>query len=218
MGLLKSLLYPPYARCYCCGHPRLDGMGDHLCVPCREELASIRKQEIFFFAEGAEKVYAPYPYEGAAKELIHCLKYTCVRDAAKVLGREMAACLAEDSFDALVPVPLHPTRLIERGFNQAELLAQAVGEQKSISVLPALERLRETGQQAKLEKELRIKNMEDAFQTCKKVKGMRLLLVDDVCTTGATAKACIRALSSAGAKNVSLCVAAVTLKMEHLTR
>jgi ComF family protein len=216
MGLLKNLLYPPYARCYCCGHPRLDGMGDHLCVPCRDALAAIRKQEIFFFAEGAEKVYAPYPYEGAAKELIHCLKYTCVRDAATLLGRDMAACLAEDSFDALVPVPLHPKRLTERGFNQAELLAQAVGEQKSIPVLPALKRLRETGQQAKLEKELRIKNMEDAFQTCEKVKGMRLLLVDDVCTTGATARACIKVLLSSGAKSVSLLVAAVTLKTGHV--
>jgi ComF family protein len=215
MGFLTNLLYPPYARCYCCGHPRLDGMEDHLCVPCRDALATIKKQEILFYVEGAECVYAPFPYEGAARELIHCLKYTFVRDAAKVLGREMAALLKEDSFDALVPVPLHPKRLIERGFNQAELLAQAVGEQKNIPVLPALERLRETGQQAKLEKERRIKNMEDAFQTCKKVKGMRLLLVDDVCTTGATARACIRALSNSGAKSVSLLAAAVTLKTGH---
>lgn len=215
MGILTNLLYPPYARCYCCGHPRLDSMKDHLCLPCRDALKSIRKQEIYFFVEGAENVYAPFSYEGAARELIHCLKYTFVRDAAKVLGREMAALLGEDKFDALVPVPLHPTRLVERGFNQAELLALAVGEQKSIPVLAALERLRETGQQAKLEKERRFKNMEDAFQTCKKVKGMRLLLVDDVCTTGATARACIRALSNAGAKSVSLLVAAVTLKSGH---
>lgn len=215
MGFLTSLLYPPYARCYCCGHPRLDSAGDHLCVPCRDALSSIRMKEIFFFVEGAENVYAPFPYEGAAKELIHCLKYTFVRDAAKVLGPYMAALLKEDSFDALVPVPLYPKRLMERGFNQAELLAQAVGEQKNIPVLPALERLRETGQQAKLEKERRIKNMEDAFQTCKKVRGMRLLVVDDVCTTGATARACIRALSGAGAKSVSLLTAAVTLKTGH---
>ena len=213
MGFLTNLLYPPYARCYCCGHPRLDGMGDHLCVPCRDALASIQKQEVFFYVEGAEKVYAPYPYEGAAKELIHCLKYTCVRDAAKVLGTRMASCLQEDSFDALVPVPLHPKRLMERGFNQAELLAQAVGKQKSIPVLPALKRVRETGQQAKLEKERRIKNMEDAFQACERVRGMRLLLVDDVCTTGATARACIRMLLHSGAKSVSLLTAAVTLKM-----
>ena len=215
MGLMTELFYPPYARCFCCGHPRLDNMGDHLCVKCRDSLASIRMQEMFFYVEGAEKVYAPFPYDGAAKELIHCLKYTCVRDAAKVLGREMAALLSSDSFDALVPVPLYPKRLMERGFNQAELLAQAVGEQKNIPVLPALERLRETGQQAKLEKERRIKNMEDAFQTCKKVRGMRLLVVDDVCTTGATARACIRALSGAGAKSVSLLTAAVTLKTGH---
>ncbi len=213
MGLLKSLLYPPYARCYCCGHPRLDDAGDHLCLPCRKDLASMRRQEIFFYVEGMEKVYAPYPYEGAARELIHCLKFTYVRDAAGLLGREMAACIEGECFDALVPVPLHPGRLKERGFNQAELLAQAVVEQKNIPVLPALTRLRETNQQAKLEKEQRMKNMEDAFQTCEKVKGMRLLLVDDVCTTGATARACLKALSTSGAKSISLLVAAVTLKM-----
>jgi ComF family protein len=179
-------------------------MEDHLCVPCRDALASMQKQEALFYVEGAEKVYAPYPYEGAARELIHCLKYTCVRDAAKVLGARMASCLQEDSFDALVPVPLHKRRLMERGFNQAELLAQAVGKQKNIPVLPALKRVRETGQQAKLEKERRIENMEGAFQNCERVRGMRLLLVDDVCTTGATARACISALSSAGAKSVSL--------------
>jgi ComF family protein len=124
----------------------------------------------------------------------------------------MAACLSNDGFDALVPVPLHSGRLMERGFNQAELLAQAVGELKNIPVLPALQRVRETGQQAKLEKSLRIQNMEDAFQTAERVKGLRLLLVDDVCTTGATARACIKALLNAGAKSVSLLVAAVTHK------
>ena len=214
MGIL-NVFYPSYARCYCCGHPRLDNMGDHLCKPCREALASIRKNEIFFFVEGVEKVYAPYPYEGAARELIHCLKYDCIRDAAKVLGREMSVCLDEKDFDALVPVPLHPGRLIERGFNQAELLALAVGEQKNIPVLPALKRLRETGQQAKLEKERRMRNMEGAFQTSSKVKGLQLLVVDDVCTTGATARACARALYKAGAKGVSLLAAAVTLKTGH---
>lgn len=215
MGFLINLFYPPYARCYCCGHPRLDGAGDHLCLPCREALASMRKQAVFFYVEGMEQVYAPYPYEGAARELIRCLKYDCVRDAAGLLGREMAACIGGEAFDALVPVPLHRVRLRERGFNQAELLSRAVGEQKSIPVLPALSRLRETGQQAKLEKERRIKNMEDAFQACEKVKGLRLLLVDDVCTTGATARDCARALRAAGAQSVSLCVAAVTPKMGH---
>ncbi len=211
MGLL-NVFYPPYARCYCCGHPRLDGLGDHLCKPCREALASLRLREIFFYVEGAENVYAPYPYEGAARELIHCLKYELVRDASKVLGFEMAACLGGADFDALVPVPLHPGRRIERGFNQAELLAQAVGEQKNIPVLPALMRLRQTNQQAKLAKERRIKNMEDAFATSEKVRGLRLLLVDDVCTTGATARACAKALCQSGARSVSLCVAAVTIK------
>lgn len=212
MGQLTNLLYPPYARCHCCGHPRLDGMGDHLCVPCRAALQSLREQEMFFYVDGVEKVFAPYPYEGAARELIHCLKYECVRDAARLLGREMAACLDATGFDALVPVPLHPGRLLERGFNQAELLAQAVGTEKNMPILPALKRLRETGQQAKLEKERRTQNMADAFQTCEKVKGMRLLVVDDVCTTGATARACAMALCKSDAKSVSLLVAAVTLK------
>ncbi len=211
MGLLGDLLYPPYARCFGCGHPRLDAAGDHLCAPCREKLRSLALSSVPFFVEGVEKVYAPYPYEGVAREIVHTLKYACVRDAAKVLGPKMAACLDGKAFDALVPVPLHPGRLAERGFNQAELLANAVAEITKTPVLPALSRLRETGQQAKLSRAGRLTNMEGAFQCTQSVKGMRLLLVDDVSTTGATAHACARELYAAGAKQVSLLAAAVTL-------
>ena len=212
MGFLIKWLYPAYARCFCCGHPRLDEAGDHLCLNCRGALEELQLRGMPFYVQTIEKVYAPYRYEKEAKELIHCLKYTCVRDAAKVLGERMAACLDSDPFDGLVPVPLHPGRQRERGFNQAELLSREVSRHTGIPVMDVLMRVRETGQQARMGKEKRQSNLEGAFCVNGKVKGLRLLVVDDVCTTGATAKACARTLTLSGAREVSLLVAAVTLK------
>ncbi len=215
MGKLTKWLYPPYARCFCCGYPRLDDAGDHLCAACRTSLEKVRLGGALFFVQTIEKVYAPYRYESEARELVHCLKYTCVRDAAKLLGLTMAKSLQGEAFDGLVPVPLHIKRQQERGFNQAELLAQEISLHTHIPVMDVLARTRKTGQQAKLEKEKRLSNLDDAFSLTDTVKGLRVLLVDDVCTTGATAKACAKVLLTAGAKSISLCVAAVTLKTDH---
>ncbi len=212
MGFLIHWLYPEFARCFCCGHPRLDEAGDHLCPKCRDALLKLRLLGTSFYVQTIEKVYAPYRYENEARELVHCLKYTCVRDAARVLGGEMAACLGSDSFDGLVPVPLHKARQRERGFNQAGLLSQEVALHTGIPVMDILTRIRETGQQARMGKEKRQSNLEGAFSVDGKVKGLRILVVDDVCTTGATAKACARALTQSGAREVGLLVAAVTLK------
>ncbi len=215
MGFLIKWLYPAYARCFCCGHPRLDEAGDHLCPNCREALLKLRLMGTTFAVQTIEKVYAPYRYEKQARELVHCLKYTSVREAAHVLGDKMAACLEGNALDGLVPVPLHTARQRERGFNQAELLAQEVSRQTGIPVMDILTRTRETGQQARMGKEKRQSNLEGAFNVSGTVKGLKLLVVDDVCTTGATVKACAKALSSAGAREVSLLVAAVTLKTGH---
>ncbi len=210
MDRLSSWLYPPYARCYGCGHPRLDDQGDHLCADCRAKLHSLRRTGAPFQVEGIEKIYAPYSYEGVTEALVHRLKYDCVRDVAVWLGRDMAGSLDGAGFDAIIPVPLHKERLLERGFNQALLLGQEITRHRGIPVLEALRRTRNTGQQAKLNKVRRMENMLEAFEACQKIEGMRVLLVDDVCTTGATAHACAQALFRAGVGSVRLCVAAVT--------
>lgn len=210
MDLLKTWLYPPYARCYGCGHPRLDDTGDHLCKDCRAGLKSLRRTGAAPSVEGIERIYAPFSYDGVAEALVKRLKFDCVRDVAVWLGRDMAASLDESGFDVIVPVPLYKDRLRERGFNQALLLGREISRRRGIPVLEALKRIRDTGQQAKLNKVRRKENLLDAFEACEKVEGMRVLLVDDVCTTGATAHACAQALYGAGVGSVRLCVAAVT--------
>jgi ComF family protein len=111
--------------------------------------------------------------------------------------------------DALVPVPLHPRRLRWRGFDQAALLAVGLSGRSGLPVRPLLERTRETDQQARLSADERWVNVRGAFAVAsgQDPRGLHLLLVDDVLTTGATLGACATALLAGGAASVS----AVTL-------
>jgi ComF family protein len=112
----------------------------------------------------------------------------------------------DDRYDFIVPVPLHWQRRWRRGFNQAELLAQEISKHRRIPILNALRRVKSTPNQAGLTSAGRRKNIAGAFQSRKGIDltGKRILLIDDVFTTGATASACGRALKKAGAGNVSL--------------
>jgi ComF family protein len=109
--------------------------------------------------------------------------------------------------DVLVPVPLHPRRLRERGFNQSALLAEEIGRRAGrLACAEALVRRRDTVPQAGLSAASRRRNVEDAFAVRRRarVAGRVVTLVDDLVTTGATARACARALRGAGAAEVRL--------------
>jgi ComF family protein len=111
--------------------------------------------------------------------------------------------LSGRSFDAIVPVPLHPLRERERGFNQAGLLAAELGRSAGLPLTGLLRRTRDTGHQARFDRAGRLENLEGAFRTRRRVrKDARLLLVDDVCTTGITLDVCARVLLEAGAAEV----------------
>jgi competence protein ComFC len=151
------------------------------------------------------------PYEGALRLVLHELKYSGRRRAA----RRLAALLLEDdavrrlvaTSDVLVPVPLHPRRLRQRGFNQSALLAAALGRTLARPVCAdALVRRRETAPQAGLTAAERRRNVRDAFALRRRARtaGRVVTLIDDVTTTGATALACARALASGGALEVRL--------------
>jgi ComF family protein len=107
-------------------------------------------------------------------------------------------------FDLIVPVPLHPARQRERGFNQASLLAELLARQSSIPLKPLLERIRYTNTQTALDRSERMENLHNAFRLRKNVdvRGLRVLLVDDVLTTGSTMNECARVLKRAGALSV----------------
>ena len=152
-------------------------------------------------------------YDEIARTLVHALKYGDRLDLAPLMARWMAqagsALLAET--DALVPVPLHWRRQWARRFNQSALLAELIGESSGRPVVHgALRRARATPQQVGLGRAERAENVQGAFRVTgagkAAIAGRRLVLVDDVLTSGATAGACARALARAGAATVDVLV------------
>jgi ComF family protein len=162
-------------------------------------------------------------YGDVARDLVHRLKYGDRLDLATSMGRWMARAGREliDDADALVPVPLHWQRLWGRRFNQAAALAKAAAADTGVPVLTtALRRMRATSQQVGLSRSARAMNVQGAFAVTEDggatIYGKRLVLVDDVLTSGATVDACARALLRAGARNVDVLVFARVVVMERL--
>lgn len=194
--------------CTCCGRPFESPQGvDHCCGNCREDPPG------FFRARAAAA------YHGAFKALICAYKYQYRVELAvplsRILWRTLHLNWDPQYFDCIMPVPLHNRRLRERGFNQAELMIRAW---PAASRSPCrcqkqpplwadnLVRLRHTPPQTGLGRRQRVANMIDAFQLAdpSAVRGCRVLLVDDVLTTGATANACARVLHRAKAASVEV--------------
>ncbi len=155
------------------------------------------------------------PYEGPLRAAVHELKYHGRRRVAGRLAEAMAAGGAARAVlsvgAVLVPVPLHPRRRRERGFNQAELLAGELARRLDLELAPvALVRRADTPTQTGLSAAQRRRNVAGAFAVrCRaQIAGRVIVLVDDVVTTGATARACAQALRDAGAKAVRLLSAA----------
>ena len=146
-------------------------------------------------------------YEGVGKEIVHALKY---KGYTRVVDRLMVPLLlevVEGKFDAVVPVPLHSSRLRRRGFNQARLMAKSLAEEMHSILSDTLEVVRSTRDQVELSGAGRRANVRGAFGVKGRIRG-RVLLVDDVFTTGATMSECARMLVRAGAAEVhavSLC-------------
>jgi ComF family protein len=151
--------------------------------------------------------------DGPARRLVHRLKYSDRMELAKPLGRWMARAGADilREADVLTPIPLHPLRLIARRFNQAAALAAAVGQYAAKPCDPSLlARVKATRAQVGLSRTQRAENVQGAFRVPSKaeprVKGRRIVLVDDVLTSSATANAAARALLRAGAAGVDVLV------------
>ena len=150
-------------------------------------------------------------FDPGLQKIIHMLKYGRKRSLAEPLAGLMATVMSGDSrfenMDALVPVPLHPIRLRVRGYNQSELLASKLSRITGLPVQAgALIRTVNTNSQAKLNLRQRTINVRKAFRirACQRVKNRRIVLVDDVLTTGATVDACAAALLDAGAAEISV--------------
>lgn len=232
MKRLLEALFPRGAECLACGDPRRADTVYCLCPDCRAALLKLRLREntcltcmhplnrrgICPFCKaggmaGLQAGYGAYLYGGVSRQLIHALKFEYSDEAATALAAAMSQCFPEKTYDALVPVPLHRARQRRRGANQAAVLCREVSGRTGLPVLNALERTRATAAQAQLEKKRRQENVQDAFALSAEVEGMRLLLVDDVRTTGATARACAAALMAGGAQYVGILTAAIAVRL-----
>jgi ComF family protein len=158
-------------------------------------------------------VFASSEYRAPIDHAIRRFKYESRPDFARAL----AALIPEPPLDLgralLVPVPLHPTRLAERGYNQSALLARRLARRFDVALSPlALQRIVATERQAGLGVGERERNVLGAFavRTGARVEGRPILLVDDVVTTGATARACIEALRRSGARPIAVLAIAMT--------
>lgn len=169
----------------------LDEQG--LCGLCRRGLT------------GFDAAYSFGSYEGELRQLVHLFKYGRIQTLARPLAKFLLKALPlEQSFDAIVPMPLHWRKQWQRGFNQSELLAREVSKRWNVPVKRMVRRIRATTVQAGLTGAKRRANVSGAFRAKAAIAGQRVLLVDDVMTTGATASACASALKRAGAARVTL--------------
>ena len=156
---------------------------------------------------GFDAAYCFGSYEGTLRELIHLFKYGRMKPLARTLAANLALALPRDQrFDIVVPMPLHWRRQWQRGFNQSDLLARGIARRCGIPVANAVRRVRSTAAQAGLSNAERRKNVAGAFRvrSQRAIQGRRVLLIDDVMTTGATASACALALKRGGATSVTL--------------
>ncbi len=164
-------------------------------------------------ANGFDAAYSFGAYEGTLRELIHLFKYQRIRTLAAPLGMMLVSALPRDErFDVISPMPMHWMRRWQRGFNQAELLARMIGRRTGIPVRNLVRRRRATAPQAGLSNAQRRSNVAGVFAVRRRtgIAGRRILLVDDVFTTGATASACAAALKRAGAARVTVLTLART--------
>jgi competence protein ComFC len=197
-----------------------------LCGECWLDVANETPLLGFYENEGQRSfaIVSGAPYTGEIRKLIHRFKYEGDRllapDLATIMlnGWRMGSILLNREEAVLVPVPLHWRKEFERGFNQAELLAKEASKILEIPVSKALKRRRSTTPQQSLEKAERFKNLELAFEgSPSKLLGRSVILIDDVCTSGATLAECAReALRCGATKVVALTVARTMLRLGRI--
>lgn len=233
-SVLVDFAYPSLPLCSLCGQPFYQKSTVQICEKCMERLSFVTSRVCEkcgrpLLVNSGEKCHdctttirffdcgrSVGVYDGRLKEYIFDLKYRGRWDLAEPLGELMGEFLKVHGellpVDTIIPVPMHMTRLAERGYNQAELLAKYMGRKARIPASTGnLVRTRATLPQKGLRLQERMKNLTGAFDVLKpgEVQGKSVLLVDDIFTTGATANECSKMLLSAGAKQVRVLVLAI---------
>ena len=233
---LLDVILPPL--CHVCRSFIPNAGTIHICPACREKLPQVSSPHcpvcgIPFTGTGEDHrcgacltnpphfdtARAAFLYEGAIRDLIHSFKYkqhTHLRRPLAFLTLEMARELVSDlAPNIIIPVPLHRSRLRQRGFNQAVLLGRTLSQQLNLPLLPdTLIRTRPTEPQINLSATERMVNVKGAFSVNRPglIAGKRILLLDDVMTTGSTMNECAKELKKAGADVVIAATIARTVR------
>ena len=185
------------AKCNSCALPLVGG---DRCIRCMEDPLSVDWTEAWGH------------YRGSLERLLHAFKFErhdFLDGALSELLEERIRARGDAAFDAIVPVPMHRKKLRRRGYNQAELLARALGRRLGVRCEPGLLRKRtEKLAQSTLPRDQRVRNVRGAFVASPRARGRSLLIVDDICTTAETLRECARVLAGSGAARVSAIVVA----------
>jgi ComF family protein len=225
---LLDFIYPPV--CGLCGHPAdsddrlvcrscwslLTTIEEPFCLNCREFIQT--GNSCRNCGENALTVFSLGVYDDTLRSIIHDLKFGCQKPLGEVIGRQLADLLKDRQsslkFDMIVPVPLHESRLYQRGFNQAEVIGREIGHDLGIPCrTDILSLTRKTRQQARLTAPQREINVRGAYAVAEPetVRGKSILVVDDITTTGATLREVARVLKNAGSARTTAAVAATVV-------
>lgn len=187
------------AHCCLCAQPFANATSSHLCGSCLKR------------PPGFTMVHAAGRYHGSIKDAVHRLKHCNQLVLAKPLGLILGEVIADAAhacrFDTIVPVPLHRQRLRTRGYNQAVEIARPLSHQLGLPIQAGLlQRSRRTPPQQGLAADQRRRNLRHAFALAGQVTGARVLLVDDIMTTGETVRECCRVLAQGGTEDIQVAV------------
>ena len=227
---MKDMLYPENLTCDLCGEELKVESRYNICAKCMEKLPFIdgdiclncgvaidNEAQYCDRCQNNPSLFkinrSPLIYDGEARDMIHALKFGGKKYLVKTIGAMMADTFLKHHMEGeiIVPVPMSERDEKKRGFNQAELLAYEVGARLNIPVLPALKKTKVTSMQKELAGKERAENLTKAFEVVyPQVKDRKILLIDDIFTTGATAGECTKALLKAKCKEVSVLTACIT--------
>ncbi|SNX53133.1 ComF family protein [Thermoanaerobacterium sp. RBIITD] len=222
--IFLDLLFPPKINCILCGKIIKDGS---VCEDCENKLPFITGNRCIVCGKPIElgekcpdckendhifkRNVSVFEYDDMMKSLIARFKYYKERQLSEFFAKYMHKYLlnTDIKFDVIVPVPLHKTKLDERGYNQAELLARELSYRFDIILSKPIRRIKNTRSQTALNKEERAKNLKGAFKVVysEMVKNKTILLIDDILTTGSTLDECAKVLIESGA----ICVYTATI-------
>ena len=200
-----NLLYP--LHCLGCQTP-LEAMNEFRLCKCCIDSINHNAMPPFELDDLPVKAYSACLYDSALKELVHLFKYKGKTVLTKIFSKLMIDYMKENpeiaDVDLVTVVPLHKERLREREFNQSLLIANPVAKEHSLILKNTLEKTRKTRYQNELLKSERLKNLKDAFSISPRadIKDKKILLIDDIMTTGSTLGECAKTLLNGGAKSV----------------